>query len=107
MGRDGSDIGSFEVAAPTAANVSVSGRVIAAGRGLQNAVVSMADANGNTRTARTSSFGYFRFENVEVGQTYVLQVRSRRFTFASQVITVNQEITEMIFTAESEFARQL
>lgn len=66
----------------------------------------MTDANGNTRTARTNPFGYFRFEGIEAGQTCALQVSSKRFTFAPQVITVNEALTEIIFTAVSELSRQ-
>lgn len=99
-GGDGSDIGAFEAAAPTAANVAVSGRVLTNdGRGLQNAVVVMTDSNGNTRTVRTTTFGNFRFENVEAGEIYIFQISSKRFTFDSQIVTVSEEITELIFTA--------
>ncbi len=99
-GGDASDIGAYELQAPTAANVSVSGKVLTAdGRGLQNAIVTMTDSNGNSRTFRTGSFGYFRFDDIEIGQTYVFQVVSKRFTFAPQVITINEELTELNFTA--------
>lgn len=107
-GGDGSDIGAFELSAPTAANASVSGRVLTNdNRGLQNAVVMMMDSNGNIRTTRTSSFGYFIFENVEAGQTYIFQIKAKRFTFNPQIVTVNDDVTEMIFTATAELSFQL
>ena len=91
----------LQVLAPTAAGVSVSGRVlINDGRGLRNAIVTMTEPNGNNRSYRTGAFGYFVFEDVEVGQTYIFQVQSKRFTFAPQVVTVNEELTELNFTAE-------
>ena len=97
---DGADIGAFEIQAPTAANVTVSGRVQTPdGRGLTNAIVTMTDANGNDRSSRTSSFGYFRFDDIEVGQTYILQVVSKRFTFTPQVVTIQDEATEINFIA--------
>lgn len=91
----------LQVLAPTAAGVSVSGRVLTNdGRGLRNAIVTMTEPNGNNRSYRTGAFGYFVFEDVEVGQTYIFQVQSKRFTFAPQVVTVNEELTELNFTAE-------
>ena len=89
--------------APTAARVTVSGRVLKPdGQGLPNAVVRMTDAFGNTRSARTSSFGYYRLEEVEVGQTYIFDVRSRRFQFAPQAAMVLDEITNFDFTTQSQ-----
>ena len=58
--------------APTAAEVSVGGKVLTAnGRGIENVRITMTGANGETRTVISSSFGYFRFDNVEVGGTYI------------------------------------
>lgn len=96
------DIGAFESAVTTAASVSVSGRVITIdGRGLQNATVTLTDSSGNTRSVRTTTFGYFRFDEVEVGNTYVFQVVSKRYVFAPQVISLNEELDGLIFTAQS------
>ena len=101
------DIGAFEVQlAPTAASVSVSGRVSTPlGRGLTNSTVTMTDASGNVRTVRTGTFGYFRFDEVEAGQTYVFNVNSKRYTFAPQVVSVMENLTDLNFTAETVFAR--
>ena len=87
--------------APTAAEVSVTGRVLTPdGRGLRNATVTMTDSNGVTRYARTSSFGYYRFEDVAVGQTYILAVGSKRYQFASQVVNVTDSLTDIDFIAQ-------
>jgi endonuclease G len=87
--------------APTAANVSVSGRVITqSGRGVRNVQIRMTDSNGNTRTAQTSTFGYYRFENVEAGETVVLSAQGgKRYTLAqtSLVRTVNEQISDADF----------
>ena len=86
--------------APTAASVSVSGRVVTDdGRGLRNARVVLTDAIGNSRTALTTSFGYYRFDDVAAGQTYIISVASKRFQFAPQVITVSEEIENLNFSA--------
>lgn len=91
----------FSAASPTAASVSISGRVlINSKRGLSNAFVYLTDSEGNTRTARTSSFGYYHFEGVPAGQTVVVTVVSKRFQFAPQVVNLNEEVTELNFVAE-------
>ncbi len=100
-GGDGSDIGAFELqAAPTAASVSVSGRVLIGNRGLLNATVTLTDQNGNARAARTTPFGYFRFDNIETGQTYIVTVQAKRFQFAPQIVTVNEELTKLNFYSQ-------
>ncbi|MBC7899142.1 MAG: carboxypeptidase regulatory-like domain-containing protein [Saprospiraceae bacterium] len=86
--------------APTAAGVSISGRVMTQdGRGLRNAVVMATDQNGNTRKTITSSFGYYSFEDMESGQTFVLSVASKRFQFSPQAVTVNDNLTDVNFTS--------
>ena len=100
-GGDGSDIGAFEVQlAPTAASVSIGGRVLThSGSGLQNARVILTDASGNTRGVITSSFGYYHFDDVEVGTTYIISVVSKRYQFAPQVVSVSDETGNLNLTA--------
>lgn len=91
-----------EQLAPTAAVVSIGGRITASdGRGIRNAIITLTDSNGASRRTQTGSFGYYRFTDVEVGQTYVLTVISKRFVFANptQIITVNEELSEINFNA--------
>ena len=94
--------GIYQIAfSPTAAPVSIGGRVFAGkGRGLANASVSLTDANGAARTARTNSFGYYRFGEVGAGQTVILSVVSKRYQFAPQVISVAEELNELNFFAQ-------
>jgi hypothetical protein len=85
---------------PSAANVTVSGRVSTeGGRGISNARVTLTDSNGGTRTAITGTFGYYRFDEVESGQTYVISVISKRYQFSPRVISVTDEIAGLDFTA--------
>ena len=89
-------------AIPTAAAVGVSGRILTAdGNGVRNAVISLSDLNGVTRTAKSSSFGYFQFDGVIAGETYVLAVAHKRYRFASpsRIIAVSDEITDADFIA--------
>ena len=82
----------------TAAGVAVSGRVLTpSGRGLVNASVLISDQNGVLQTARTSSFGYYRFDGVVAGQTYIVRVDSQRYTFDPQVIVLLDNIADLDF----------
>lgn len=89
----------LNVLAPTAADVSVSGRVLTSGgRGLMNATVTLIDLSGNSRSARTNQFGYFRFGDVQAGQTYTVDVMSKSYSFAPQIVTVMEDLTDLNFT---------
>jgi len=85
---------------PTAASVTVGGRVVTfGGRGIRRAVVSLMDEFGNTRAAYTNSFGYFSFHDVKAGETYIISISSKGYSFSTQVVTVNEELRELNFTA--------
>ena len=87
--------------APTAAGVSISGRITTPnGNGLRNAIITLTDSTGNVRTARTGTFGYYRFEDVEAGQTYIFSIFSKRYRFAPQVVTIIEDFEELNLTAE-------
>ncbi len=87
--------------APTAASVSISGRVMTAnGNGVRNAIVQLTDPHGVTRRASTGSFGYYRFDDVEAGQTYVIGVASKRYVFSPRTISVSDELTGLDLIAE-------
>ncbi len=84
--------------APTAASVSISGRVrTSSGQGLSNAIVQLTDTAGITRTSRTSSFGYYRFNEIESGQIVIIGVNSKGYQFQLQVISVNESLTDIDF----------
>ena len=101
IGGDGADIGAYEVRlAPTAATVSIGGRVMtASGRGLTNARVYLTDQNGETRLATTSAFGYYRFGDIAAGQTVLITIISKRYQFAAQVVNVTENIGDLNFYA--------
>jgi len=87
---------------PTAAGVSVTGRVLSAnGNGLRNAVVKLTGSDGVTRRAVTSSLGYYRFDDVAAGETYVIGVASKQFVFTPRTISITDELTDVDFVAES------
>ncbi len=91
--------------APTAAGVTVSGRVTTAdGRGIRNARVTMMGADGTTRSVSTGSFGYFRLMDVLTGEIYIFSVSARRYTFAAptQILTVFDNVADLSFVADQE-----
>ncbi len=92
--------GSITIAAPTAAGVSISGQVLTSKEtGLAGAVVQLTDQAGNTRTARTNSFGYFSIGDVEAGQTVTITVISKRYRFESQVVNLIDNLVGLNFTS--------
>jgi hypothetical protein len=91
--------------APTAATVSVGGRVMTAnGRGIRNVRLTLTDSNGEVRTATTTSFGYYRFDDVQAGETYILSAIGKRYTFSQpvQVLNINEATDAVNFIANSE-----
>jgi len=87
--------------APTAANVSIGGRVTNGKVGIRNARVSLTDTAGNVRTTVTDSFGNYVFEDVPVGETFVITVTSRRFRIdePTRVVFVNDARRDIDFAA--------
>ena len=88
----------------TAAQASVSGRVLTAeGIGIRNARVVIT---GNSLTepivATTGSFGYFTFDGLATGQTYVVTVNSQRYTFStpSRVLSLIDNVADVDFVAD-------
>ena len=95
--------------APTAARVSVGGRVASAdGDGIYKARITLTAPDGTTRTALSNSFGYYRFSDVAAGQTYVLTINSKQFTFNpnTRIIPVFDELADVDWTAEDLFRQK-
>ena len=88
--------------APSAASVSLGGRITTAdGSGIRNVSVTLTQADGSTRTALTASFGFFRFDEIAVGQTVIITVQAKRFTFIQPTLILNvaEDSTEINFVA--------
>ena len=85
---------------PTAAEVSITGRVLTPdGRGLRNAGVVLTAMSGETRSALTGPFGYYRFAAVPSGETYVINVVSKQYVFTEQVLFLSGELHGFDLTA--------
>ncbi|MDQ4122885.1 MAG: carboxypeptidase regulatory-like domain-containing protein [Acidobacteriota bacterium] len=92
----------FTALEPTAASVSVGGKVLSStGRAIFGATVYLTDREGNTRQTTTNSFGYYRFHDISVGETYVLNVFSKRYAFVPQLMTITDETFNLNFIAEN------
>jgi hypothetical protein len=88
----------------SAASVTVGGRVTnVLGRGIGRVRVIMTDSSGETRTAITNSFGYYRITDVFVGESYIFSVFSKSYTFNpnSQIQTIFEATGNINFTAEN------
>ncbi|MEZ5426257.1 MAG: choice-of-anchor Q domain-containing protein [Pyrinomonadaceae bacterium] len=90
----------LNILAPTAAGISVSGRVLTnSGRGIFNAVVTLTEQTGARRMVRTNQFGYFNFVEIGAGQTIVLSVSSKQYHFVDQVLFVSEDAKGLDFIA--------
>lgn len=95
----------FQNLAPTAAAVSITGKVTTAnGQGIRNARLTLTSPDGAIRRAITSTFGYYAFDGVEVGHTYVLEIAAKRYAFANptRVFSLQDTLTDVDFTAEPQ-----
>ncbi len=84
---------------PTAANVTIAGKVLSGNSGIANATVMLTDQAGETRSVKTNAFGNFSFSAVPAGQTYILAVRSKGARFNSQVLTISDDINGLMIRA--------
>jgi uncharacterized delta-60 repeat protein len=75
-------------------DVTVSGRVTnPGGQSIRNATVILTNANGFARTAVTSSFGNYTFENIIQGQTYTITARSKRYRFPPRTLQITGDLS--------------
>ena len=75
---------------PTAATVNLSGRVFSGkGAGIVRRVrVRLLDTfTGIQKTVQTNGFGYYRFEELEVGHFYIIKAESQNFMFTPEIYT--------------------
>ena len=87
-----------DVSVSASHGVTVSGRVTSSdGRGIRGATVTLVDGDGLTKTATTSSFGYYTFDDVAAA-TYTIGVASRQYRFGSRTITVGDNLANVDFT---------
>ena len=99
--QDVTNDGQVQILAPTAASVSVGGKLFSSGgMALNGETVILTDSNGETRSIRSSSFGYYRFDELTAGATYTISVSSKRYTFTPQAVIANESIDSMDLYAQ-------
>lgn len=77
---------------------TVAGRVLTpSGQGLRNATVVLTDYRGVRRTATTSSFGTYSFENVRGGESVTMSVQSRRYRIPPRTLVVTSNLADIDF----------
>jgi hypothetical protein len=93
--------GVFDRSPPTAAPAFLSGRVVTAdGRGIRGARVTATGLDGVARTALTSTFGYYRFDDLTAGETYVVAVGSKSYRFVPRTVFLADSLTDVDFIAD-------
>ena len=89
---------------PTAASVSVSGRITAGkGQGLPGATVRITDSSGNSQTTLTNSFGIYSFNEVPAGSVYTVSVFEKGYNFdpSAIVLSVEDDVSDVNFVGAS------
>lgn len=105
MADDGLAIDDFSIevsAVPTAARVSITGRALTSSlQGIPGAGVTLVDSHGIARTAKTNSFGYYRFDDLESGEICVIYIQSKRYQFedSPQVLQLDESLEKLDFIA--------
>ena len=95
----------FTPLAPIAADVSIGGRVkTESGKGILNVRLMLTGAiTREVFFARSGASGAYRFDDITVGQTYILTVSAKHYTFNPNTVVINllDEIKETDFTGTS------
>ena len=99
---DGLGIDEFTISffQPSAADVSVSGRVVDfTGRPISNAGLRLTDLAGGSTYARTNPFGFYRFTSLRAGSSYLLEAsaKNRQFEVSSVLLQPTESLTDIDF----------
>jgi hypothetical protein len=98
-------IDNLQVAASvvTAAGANIAGQVRTAnGRGIGDVYVTVSGGGlSEPMLAITSPFGYYSFENLPVGDTYIISVASKQYTFKnpSRAVRLEDNLTDQDFVS--------
>jgi hypothetical protein len=89
----------------TAAGATINGRVInPSGRGLKDVTITAtALSTGEKFYAKIDSYGNYRFADLPVSDSYLIQAKSSHFRFEpdSKIVTLNGDLADIDFTAVS------
>lgn len=91
--------------APTAASASIGGRILTPnGGGIKGAAVVLTGGSLPAPVyAQTNNFGAYRLPEVPVGQTYVITVSSKRYSFSnpSQIVNLQENLADLDFVSDA------
>lgn len=76
---------------PSAAPASISGRVMdGRGRGISRVFITVEGGTlGSPKTVVTNPFGYYKIDDLEVGDLYILSAASKRYSFVEPTVVVS------------------
>jgi hypothetical protein len=91
-------------AGPTAANATLSGKVLTrGGLGIRGALVTVTNTStGESKTSITNSFGNYIVSDLRVDEHYVVLVSAKRYTFSEpqQSLLIQGDIADINFTSD-------
>ena len=94
----------IEASGTTAAQASINGRVTNyLGRPIGKIWVTLSGGVlAEPVMALTSSFGYYRIDDLPTGQTYIVSIQSKRYHFLNpaRVVSLGDDLTGMDFVSE-------
>ena len=89
---------------PTSSTVSLGGQALTYdGRAIYGTTVTIVGGNlTQPLSVKTNAFGYYKFDNLAVGETYVVSVKSKKYTFEtySRIVILQEDLSEFNFTAQ-------
>lgn len=103
-----SDTGTVSAASLTinptlAGDVVLGGRILSAGgMGLRGAVVTISGGSlAEPQTVVTGTFGHYLFDGLDAGQTYVVSVAAKRYTFQTpaMLVSLDNDLSEVNFVS--------
>lgn len=86
--------------APTAANVTLSGRVLLSGDGMRRVTIMVQSlSTGIVRSTTPNQMGHYSFDQLEIG-LYLIRAESPNFQFTPNdvVVTITEDVTILDFT---------
>ena len=104
-GQSATGVAMINVLLPTAAPASIGGRITDAfGNGIGRVSLQITNQSGSfTATTSSNSFGYFEFENVPTGFTYIITPRSKLYSFSPERMVYSHldQVTSLSFQVQT------
>ena len=80
---------------------SIGGRLITStGEAVTKAQVILTSGSGEIRLVYVNELGYFNFDKVTIGETYVISVESSSHKFTPQTVSAGEGVTQLTIIAE-------